>query len=92
MNAEIKEHHAVMDKMMGDDFKAFSQTAGRGKEWKELHDGHFNTIRSVLAPESLPEIGKRDWQGSKFSNKKPKGALEHDVCFKPGGTGFGKMT
>ena len=58
MAAELKEHQATMDKMLGDDFKPFSQRAGR-KEWKRLTNGNFNSHMDILAEETLPEVPKK---------------------------------
>ena len=44
-----------MDKMLGDDFKPFSQRAERPK----FYNGSFNTLRSTIGEEPLPEIPKK---------------------------------
>lgn len=47
-----------MNAMLGDDFKPFSQRAGR-KEWKALTRGNFNSDKAILEDENLPEIVKK---------------------------------
>jgi hypothetical protein len=91
MNAELKNHHDTMIKMSGDDFKPFSQRAGV-KNWLKMYDGNFNTSKSILADENLPEIPKKAEQapGEKYGYPKPKGSFPHDLAFKPGGAKFGK--
>ena len=44
MAAELKEHQAVMDKMLDGNFKPFSCRSGV-KNWLKLYDGNFNTNR-----------------------------------------------
>lgn len=58
MAGELKEHHAVMEKMLGDDFKPFSQRGGR-KEWLSLTRGNFNSDKAILEEENLPEVPKK---------------------------------
>lgn len=73
--------------MLGDDFKAFSQVGGK-KEWKALYDGNFNTLRTVMGGDSLPDIPRKNQSVAtdKYVTPKPKGAFEHDREFRPGGT------
>ena len=47
-----------MNKMLGDDFKPFSQRAGR-KEWVSLTRNNFNSDKAILEEENLPEIPKK---------------------------------
>ena len=58
MAAELKGHHDVMEKMLGDEFKPFSCRAGR-KEWQRLRDGNFNSHQEILKEENLPEVPKK---------------------------------
>jgi len=78
-----------MFKMLGDDFKPFSQRAERPK----YYNGNFNTLRSIIGEDPLPEIPKKSasMQGIKWKKMKPSCALEHDKDFKPGGTKYSKM-
>ena len=57
-----------------------------------MFNGNFNTIKNVLAEDPLPEIPKKSASqtGSKFKKFVPRGAFEHDRCFKPGGNKMGK--
>ena len=52
-----------MDAMLGDDFKPFSQRCAR-----KGFNGNFNTIRSILGEDPLPEIPKKSASvaGEKF--------------------------
>ena len=67
-----------MNKMLGDDFKPFSQRAGR-KEWLSLRDGNFSSHLQILAEENLPELPKKGEPGNKFVKTLPKGAFQHDL-------------
>lgn len=64
-----------MEKMLGDEFKPFSQRAGR-KEWLSLKDGNFNSHKAILEEENLPEVPKKHTvPGSKFQKTLPPGAF-----------------
>jgi len=91
MAKELKDHQATMEKMLGDEFKPFSQVSGR-KEWLSLRDGNFNSHLAILAEENLPEIPKKgEAVGEKWKKAKPPGAFEHDLAFKPGGVKPGHL-
>jgi len=74
--------------MLGDDYKPFSQRANR-----KGYNGNFNTLRSILGEDPLPEIPKRNASvtGEKFKKLVPPGAFEHDRAFKPGGVKPAKL-
>lgn len=79
---DLKFHRETVEKV--GEGKPFLNRAG--KQSKKLFDGNFNTYSSVLAEESLPQVPKKHSQpGEKYVVKKPKGAFEHDLVFKPGG-------
>ena len=76
-----------MNKMLGDEFKPFSNRAGNHRrEWKHLADGQFNSNREILEEEGLPDLKKRNREpGQKYVSQPPKGAFQHDRSFYPGG-------
>ena len=63
MNAELKKHHTYMETMLGDDFKPFSQRASQPNN-KKMFNGNFNTIKSVIGDDNLPEIPKKNEQAA----------------------------